>query len=342
MNLITYVAIGLLALLSTSQAASFDCKKASNTVERNICSSSELTMLDVELSKEYKKAFASASNKEDIKQAQRKWITTTRNSCVDDACIQTAYIARLKQVISLSSNQERLKQGCDTDNPQCVTEAETFLKMAALESMERLSTIYSVYEKLLTVPERGGLKEEQATWLQSNLAECNSKQEGIDRWSCFGWSRDQRSMELDHRLSVKLDNNNIKPRPEQPPLHLTKDHLGVSSATPIYYSVNVDQFDLTQDSDGNYAFSFEVVGGNGHVCSGSGKAKRDGNLFSRVADQKISDVYDASDQEAELQNRNCKLEIKIYPYHIEFEGNRECHEYFLCGARASPEGVLFR
>ena len=50
-SLVTIVVFGL---FQHAQAASFDCKKAGNKIERTICQDSEISMLDEEIPKAYK------------------------------------------------------------------------------------------------------------------------------------------------------------------------------------------------------------------------------------------------------------------------------------------------
>ena len=95
-------AISLCAILlfyaGELSAASFDCSKASNKVERTICSVASISALDEKLAVAYKKAGCS------YKQSQRDWLKK-RNKCGADAnCLFIEYTARIKFLTTASSN----------------------------------------------------------------------------------------------------------------------------------------------------------------------------------------------------------------------------------------------
>lgn len=83
-----------------SQAASFDCNKASSSVEKTICGDPKLNRLDDALGENYK--YISASNigdgaRKDLKATQRVWIIE-RNKCLDTNCLVTSYKKRLNEI----------------------------------------------------------------------------------------------------------------------------------------------------------------------------------------------------------------------------------------------------
>jgi len=87
-----------LAYAGELSAASFDCSKASNKVERTICSVASISALDEKLAVAYKKAGSS------YKQSQRDWLKK-RNKCGADAnCLFIEYTARIKFLTTASSN----------------------------------------------------------------------------------------------------------------------------------------------------------------------------------------------------------------------------------------------
>ena len=88
----------------SAQAAptpSFDCAKAGNATEKEICQNSKLAKLDASFARNYKNvlgAFAGPDFKKtaaaEVRQAQKAWIVQ-RNACGANAqCIATAYIQR--------------------------------------------------------------------------------------------------------------------------------------------------------------------------------------------------------------------------------------------------------
>lgn len=90
----------LLILLIDSNfvlAAGFDCTKASNTVEKLVCSDKKLSQLDDELTDVYKQA---VKNSPELKKEQINWLKTVRK-CKDIDCITNLYDSRLLELGSL-------------------------------------------------------------------------------------------------------------------------------------------------------------------------------------------------------------------------------------------------
>lgn len=93
----------LLALMifvgGNSHAASFDCKKAATPTELQICSNSELSILDDELANQYRTALAKSSNLELTKKQQREWLLL-RDACGNSRqpCMNNVYQARIREL----------------------------------------------------------------------------------------------------------------------------------------------------------------------------------------------------------------------------------------------------
>ncbi|MBS1198471.1 MAG: hypothetical protein H6R18_2256 [Proteobacteria bacterium] len=98
MKVLTHAAspAALLFLLAatTAQAASFDCSKAGNKVERLICNDKTLSNLDGDLGKRYQETLELAAAPKEIVQTQRNWLAE-RNRCPDAACLTQAYRERI-------------------------------------------------------------------------------------------------------------------------------------------------------------------------------------------------------------------------------------------------------
>lgn len=96
------VAVALLLLLChvppTTQAASFDCKKARSTVEKLICSDAALSRLDDDLARAYRGSLKDAPGKETLRSQQMEWLTKTRDACKDRECLVKAYYDRIVQL----------------------------------------------------------------------------------------------------------------------------------------------------------------------------------------------------------------------------------------------------
>ena len=96
------IAFLLIALASNiSQAASFDCGKASNDAEKTICQDSTIGNLDEILSDNYNAMLAADIGddaKKDLKSTQKKWLSD-RNKCTNDKkCLDAIYKERIDKV----------------------------------------------------------------------------------------------------------------------------------------------------------------------------------------------------------------------------------------------------
>jgi len=76
---------------------SFDCSKASNNIERMICADPTLSALDVELSKQYSRVLATATDQRQLKAQQVKWVQSVR-LCTSSECVASAYRERIAQL----------------------------------------------------------------------------------------------------------------------------------------------------------------------------------------------------------------------------------------------------
>lgn len=96
----------LLALVaSNSIAASFDCTKASNFAEKEICRDGYLSSLDTSLSQNYKAALLKAPDRQDVLiQSQREWLAT-RNQCTTQKCLDQAMVTRFKAIEDFTSDE---------------------------------------------------------------------------------------------------------------------------------------------------------------------------------------------------------------------------------------------
>ncbi len=116
MKRITLMALGWLAMLTTAQAASFDCAKTVTEVEKIVCADAELQKLDEELSAAYRTALQDTNQANTIRQAQKQWLRE-RNGCAEATCVKAAYQARLSALAATHTfpqvfSIERLKAKC--------------------------------------------------------------------------------------------------------------------------------------------------------------------------------------------------------------------------------------
>ncbi len=85
--------------------ASFDCSRASTSIEKAICASQRLSALDSELEPLYLSALANSPDQDALKGEQRNWLKNVRGSCADEACLITAYQQRIAALTSVASKE---------------------------------------------------------------------------------------------------------------------------------------------------------------------------------------------------------------------------------------------
>lgn len=96
-RIVTVLAGALCCFFSlVALAASFDCAKAGSAAEKLVCSDSELSKADEELSTVYNHALDSSAEKSEFKKEQLNWIRTRRNPCRDKKCLAAAYKERIE------------------------------------------------------------------------------------------------------------------------------------------------------------------------------------------------------------------------------------------------------
>ena len=103
-----YFAVAFLLASPLAYSASFDCNKASTLVEQSICSNKQLSALDDSLSATYIKALKTSSNPNKIRERQRSWIQSERNSCQNITCLKSAYTSRLDEFSKSTSTTNSL------------------------------------------------------------------------------------------------------------------------------------------------------------------------------------------------------------------------------------------
>lgn len=90
------VILGVMACVQSASAASFDCTKASTSVEKMICANATISALDDKLSQAYAATAAKASgdDRKRLLAEQKHWLKTTRDVCSSDVCLIHAYWSR--------------------------------------------------------------------------------------------------------------------------------------------------------------------------------------------------------------------------------------------------------
>lgn len=92
-----YLALLLLACVADTHAASFDCRKATTSVEKRVCANPLLGRLDDAMAHNYRGSLGArldASSMQHLMTSQRAWLKQ-RDQCKDDACLEARYRARI-------------------------------------------------------------------------------------------------------------------------------------------------------------------------------------------------------------------------------------------------------
>jgi uncharacterized protein YecT (DUF1311 family) len=86
------------AMRTTESSPSFDCTKASTSVENMICADPKLAAADRDTAAAYKAKLAASADKSGLRQQQAAWRRTVRDACTDTACLESAYKQRLVEL----------------------------------------------------------------------------------------------------------------------------------------------------------------------------------------------------------------------------------------------------
>jgi uncharacterized protein len=99
-----YVVFLLIAATGSTGAASFDCKKATTSVEKEICTNQILSKLDDALEQNYGGSLSSNigdTARQHLKKTQSEWLKE-RNSCKTVTCIEKKYRERIEALCEYS------------------------------------------------------------------------------------------------------------------------------------------------------------------------------------------------------------------------------------------------
>jgi uncharacterized protein len=97
----------LISCTQNTNAASFDCSKASSQVEKIICSDSDISNLDTTVG-----IFFNSSKKDNplLVAEQKKWLKETRDLCKTSECLKKVYSERIIILQKLDN--------CQADEPK--------------------------------------------------------------------------------------------------------------------------------------------------------------------------------------------------------------------------------
>ena len=100
--IVKFSVLVVIAMTQHAQAASFDCEKAGNKIERTICQDAEISQLDEDLSKAYKVV---RKKEKAVVKEQRAWLKK-RNKCGDAACLKKIYSERVAELVSRGAKRK--------------------------------------------------------------------------------------------------------------------------------------------------------------------------------------------------------------------------------------------
>lgn len=175
-----WIILGIV-LMTTAEAASFDCAKAQTDIEKTICSDTNLSSQDTDLGKAYKRALIQNKNPKQTSVEQRKWLEHVRNMCHDKNCLSAAYAARINALTTPGAEQQHPKKiakqsARKAKNPQMFV--SFFKERSALDDSyeiaspeaERLIGFIKSQEKLRNSPViesfSDSLKQEEGEYLK--------------------------------------------------------------------------------------------------------------------------------------------------------------------------------
>ncbi len=101
-RVLSVMALGAFSV--SSEAASFDCQKASTFVEKAVCQDPVLSALDEKLSSAFDFALSNSSNPKALKKQEMNWLKTKRNTCQNNACLEKVYSQRIVELSQTDSS----------------------------------------------------------------------------------------------------------------------------------------------------------------------------------------------------------------------------------------------
>ena len=143
-----FMLAALLSLSVNSQAASFNCAKAKSYSEKEVCDSKQLSKLDDDLDKVFKKVLAATSNKANLKTEQADWLKE-REACADKSCITDIYQSRIEEL------NTQLENVSDTNISSGNSVSLGWYKASAKPSLVVRATPSVTGEKMGNVPVDG-------------------------------------------------------------------------------------------------------------------------------------------------------------------------------------------
>ena len=158
--------------------ASFACEKATTKVERLICADPQLSDMDSELDRSYRKARESeklVNNKDKLREQQIIWLHDIRDRCLDPKCVRAVYEQRISQL-----NVPQTPDNCVVADQGVIAAVATCSGRELQIEEQYLANLIKVVTltKPLTDTQALSLKKIQADWEKNRECHCWSKADG--------------------------------------------------------------------------------------------------------------------------------------------------------------------
>lgn len=101
------VLVGCLFLVTSGEAASFDCSQARAQIEKLICGDQQVSKMDEDLAASYADLLTKAADPKALRTQQREWLINLRKHCNNIVCLRNAYAVRLKVEADLLAKLNR-------------------------------------------------------------------------------------------------------------------------------------------------------------------------------------------------------------------------------------------
>lgn len=238
-----------LFLVSTAQAASFDCTKATTKVEKMICEDSKLSALDSDMDAAYRQTKSDLHVAPWFEDQQRLWLKH-RNACGERACLENSYRQRLGGIgwyAEIDKDPSNMVLG------KLPRETYTYkLEVNNDDNVCRhMEKVYNAYFRQPWATHSSGSKAYQSEGLYSF-----PKYPGVEGFSLSMldtvYSRRPSSSEFDAipwRLALRIN----KTPPNAPPISVCEQYRKENNRGPIgtgadcFYPLLIADFDIDND-----------------------------------------------------------------------------------------------
>lgn len=145
MKRLIWISLGCMVVFAPVKAASFDCAKAASKIEKLVCGTPVVSMLDDDLRHVYLEVMNKANDeqKQSLMTEQKHWLKYTRNLCTDKSCLKQAYLSRFEELEIFSKKMpavlaKEVDKAEPTKQVQQVAAQEPTTARVSLEEIQKL------------------------------------------------------------------------------------------------------------------------------------------------------------------------------------------------------------